>query len=178
MIFNISFKIIYYQELNSKMFKVGDMAVYPAHGVGIIEAIENREILGCKQYFYVMKILGNNAKIMIPRDGAESVGLREIISEDEIPRIYEILREKGVTIDKQTWNKRYKEYWEKIKTGSVYEIAKVLRDLLTLKLDKDLSFGERKMMDTAKNLLVKEISIATNCEEEDVERDLNAIFSN
>jgi len=159
------------------MFKIGDMAVYPAHGVGIIEAIENKEIMGNKQHFYVMKILGNNATIMIPQNGAESVGLREVISEKEIPKIYDILRDKDVPVDKQTWNKRYKEYWEKIKTGSVYEIATVLRDLLTLKGDKDLSFGERKMMDTAKNLLVKEISIATSSEEHKVEKELNAIFN-
>jgi CarD family transcriptional regulator len=159
------------------MFNIGDMAVYPAHGVGVIEAIENREIMGNSQHFYVMKILGNNAKIMIPKNGAESVGLREVITEEEIPRIYEILSERDVQVDKQTWNKRYKEYWEKIKTGSVYEIAKVLRDLFTLKLDKDLSFGERKMMDTAKSLLIMEISIAANCEEREVERNLSNIFA-
>ncbi len=159
------------------MFDIGDMAVYPAHGVGVIEAIENREVMGNKQHFYVMKILGNNAKIMIPKNGAESVGLREVITEEEIPRIYEILSERDVPVDKQTWNKRYKEYWEKIKTGSVYEIAKVLRDLFTLKLDKDLSFGERKMMDTAKSLLIMEISIAANCEEREVERNLSNIFA-
>jgi CarD family transcriptional regulator len=159
------------------MFNIGDMAVYPAHGVGVIEAIENREVMGNKQHFYVMKILGNNAKIMIPKNGAESVGLREVITEEEIPRIYEILSERDVQVDKQTWNKRYKEYWEKIKTGSVYEIAKVLRDLFTLKLDKDLSFGERKMMDTAKSLLIMEISIAANCEEREVERNLSNIFA-
>lgn len=160
-----------------KMFKIGDMAVYPAQGVGIIEAIETREIMGNEQSFYVIKILGNNAKIMIPKTGAQSVGLREVISEEEIPRVYEILRERRAIVDKQTWNKRYKEYWEKIKTGSVYEIAEVLRDLLMLKVDKDLSFGERKMMDIAKNLLVMEISIARDCNEEMVEKDLNQIFA-
>ncbi len=159
------------------MFKIGDMAVYPAQGVGIIEAIETREIMGNEQSFYVIKILGNNAKIMIPKTGAQSVGLREVISEEEIPRVYEILRERRAIVDKQTWNKRYKEYWEKIKTGSVYEIAEVLRDLLMLKVDKDLSFGERKMMDIAKNLLVMEISIARDCNEEMVEKDLNQIFA-
>jgi CarD family transcriptional regulator len=82
-----------------------------------------------------------------------------------------------VTIDKQTWNKRYREYLEKIKTGSVFEIASVLRDLFILKSDKNLSFGERKMMDTAKNLLVKEISVASNAQEAKVERDLQMIFT-
>ena len=128
------------------MFKIGDLAVYPAQGVGIIEAIENREYMGSKQSFYIMKIMSNGMKIMIPINGAESVGLREVIAKKEIPKVYDILRNKDVTIDKQTWNKRYKEYLDKIKTGSVFEIARVLRDLFILKSDKNLSFGERKMM--------------------------------
>jgi CarD family transcriptional regulator len=97
--------------------------------------------------------------------------------ETEIPKVYAILRNKDVTIDKQTWNKRYREYLEKIKTGSVFEIARVLRDLFILKSDKNLSFGERKMMDTAKNLLIKEISVASNAEETKVEEDLKMIFT-
>ena len=159
------------------MFKVGDLAVYPAQGVGVIEAIENREVGGRKQLFYIMKIMGNGMKIMIPMNSAKSVGLREVIMETEIPKVYAILRNKDVTIDKQTWNKRYREYLEKIKTGSVFEIARVLRDLFILKSDKNLSFGERKMMDTAKNLLIKEISVASNAEETKVEEDLKRIFT-
>jgi len=159
------------------MFKVGDLAVYPAQGVGIIEAIETKEVMGEEQHFYVIKILSNNAKIMVPRNGTNSVGLRDVITENEIPDIYRILKDKNITVDKQTWNKRYKEYWEKIKTGSVYEIARVLRDLVTLKYDKDLSFGERKMMDTAMGLLIKEISIAKCCEETAVEKEITTIFA-
>jgi len=159
------------------MFKVGDVAVYPAQGVGIIEAIENKEYMGSKQRFYVMKIMSNGMKIMIPINSAESIGLREVIAEKEIPKVYEILRNKDVTIDKQTWNKRYKEYLDKIKTGSVFEIARVLRDLIILKSDKNLSFGERKMMDTAKSLLIKEISVASNSEETKVEQDLRIILT-
>ena len=159
------------------MFKVGDLAVYPAQGVGVIEAIENRDVGGRKQLFYIMKIMGNGMKIMIPMNSAKSVGLREVIMETEIPKVYAILRNKDVTIDKQTWNKRYREYLEKIKTGSVVEIARVLRDLFILKSDKNLSFGERKMMDTAKNLLIKEISVASNAEETKVEEDLKRIFT-
>jgi CarD family transcriptional regulator len=159
------------------MFKVGDLAVYPAQGVGVIEAVENREFMGNQQVFYIMKIMGNGIKIMIPMDSAESVGLREIIPKTEIPKVYEILRNKDITIDKQTWNKRYKEYLDKIKTGSVYEIARVLRDLFILKSDKNLSFGEKKMMDTARNLLVKEISVATNSEETKIESYLASILT-
>lgn len=158
------------------MFKIGDLAVYPAQGVGVIESIEKREVMGNEQIFYIMKILGNTMTIMIPTDSAKSVGLREVISEEEIPKVYEILKERDIIIDKQTWNKRYKEYLEKIKTGSVFEIAKVLRDLFILKYNKDLSFGERKMMDTAKNLLIKEMSVATQDEETKIEQNINAIF--
>ena len=159
------------------MFKVGDLAVYPAQGVGVIEAIEKKEYMGSKQTFYIMKIMSNGMKIMIPTNSAESVGLREIIAEKEISKVYDILRNKDVTIDKQTWNKRYKEYLDKIKTGSVFEVARVLRDLFILKSDKNLSFGERKMMDTAKSLLVKEISVASNLEETKVEQDLRLILT-
>ncbi|MDO9586049.1 MAG: CarD family transcriptional regulator [Syntrophales bacterium] len=158
------------------MFKVGDLAVYPAQGVGIIEAIENREVMGSKQKYYIMKILGNDMKIMIPTGSAASVGLRDVILAEEIPKVYAILRNKNVTIDRQTWNKRYRDYLEKIKTGSVFEIASVLRDLFILKIDKNLSFGERKMMDTAKNLLVKEISVASKSAETKIEQDLQTIF--
>ena len=159
------------------MFKVGDLAVYPAQGVGVIEAIENREVGGNNQMFYIMKIMGNGMKIMIPVGSANAVGLRGVIMKKEIPKIYAILRNKDVTIDKQTWNKRYREYLERIKTGSVFEIARVLRDLFILKSDKNLSFGERKMMDTAKSLLVQEISVASNAKETQVEEDLKTIFT-
>ena len=159
------------------MFKIGDLAVYPAQGVGVIESIEKKEIMGNKQMFYIMKIMGNGMKIMIPTDSADSVGLREVIHKDDISKIYDILRCKDVTIDKQTWNKRYREYLEKIKTGSVFEIASVLRDRLVLKTYKNLSFGERKIMDTAKNLLIKEISVASKLEETKVEKDLEMLFT-
>jgi len=159
------------------MFKVGDKAVYPAHGVGVIESIESREISGDKHTFYILRILENNMTIMIPTKKADDVGLREIISIDEIPRVYEILKERDVMPENQAWNRRYREYMEKIKTGSVFEIAEVLRNLFLLKLDKDLSFGERRIMDTARSLLVKEISAANNSSEENTLQDIETIFS-
>lgn len=159
------------------MFNIGDLAVYPAHGVGIIEKIETQEISGYRQDFYVMRILENDMIIMIPTNNVDNVGLRDIIGQSEVPRLYSILKKRDVTIDNQTWNRRYREYMEKIKTGSVFEVAEVYRDLLILKLEKDLSFGERKMLDTARSLLVKEISIAKNVGEEQVEKDLDSIFS-
>jgi CarD family transcriptional regulator len=105
------------------------------------------------------------------------VGLRDIIHEKEVRQVYSILKEKDIAVDSTTWNRRYREYMEKIKTGSVFEIAAVLRDLYLLKFDKDLSFGERKMLDTARSLLIKELSLAKNCDEEEIEGDLRAIFN-
>lgn len=159
------------------MFKIGDMAVYPAHGVGVIEKIETQEISGCQQDFYVMRILDNNMRIMIPTNNVGNVGLRDIIGQTEVTKLYSILKERDVVLDSQTWNRRYREYMDKIKSGSAFEVAEVYRDLLILKLEKDLSFGERKMLDTARNLLVKEISLAEEIEEEQVEKDLDRIFS-
>ncbi|MGE5839263.1 MAG: CarD family transcriptional regulator [Deltaproteobacteria bacterium] len=159
------------------MFKVGDLAVYPAHGVGVIERVESREVSGSSQDFYVMRILENDMIIMIPIRNVSNVGLREIIGRKEVPKLYSILRRRDVMIENQTWNRRYREYMEKIKTGSVYEVAEVYRDLLMLKSEKDLSFGERKMLDTARTLLVKEISLAKKVAEAQIERDLEKIFS-
>ena len=159
------------------MFKVGDLAVYPAHGVGVIERVESREISGSSQDFYVMRILENDMIIMIPIKNVNNVGLREIIGRKEVPKLYSILKRRDVMIENQTWNRRYREYMEKIKTGSVYEVAEVYRDLLMLKTEKDLSFGERKMLDTARTLLVKEISLAKKVAEAQIERDLEKIFS-
>jgi CarD family transcriptional regulator len=159
------------------MFDVGDLAVYPAHGVGVIEKIETQEISGCRQDFYVMRILDNDMIIMIPKNNVNNVGLREIIGEGDVRKLYTILKKKDVVVDNQTWNRRYREYMDKIKTGSVFEVAEVYRDLLMLKVEKDLSFGERKMLDTARTLLVKEISIAKNIKEEQVEKDLERIFT-
>ncbi len=138
------------------MFKIGDMAVYPAHGVGVIEKIETQEISGCRQDFYVMRILDNDMLIMIPTNNVGNVGLRDIIGQREVIELYSILEERDVVLDSQTWNRRYREYMDKIKSGSVFEVAEVYRDLLILKLEKELSFGERKMLDTARGLLVKQ----------------------
>lgn len=159
------------------MFVQGDMAVYPAHGVGVIEAIENQTVAGIDQAFYVMKILDNNMKIMIPTASSDNVGLRAIISKKEVEAVLTILRDRESEIGSQTWNRRYRDYMEKIKTGSIHEVAAVLRDLYLLSVDKDLSYGERKMMDTAKNLLVTEISLARKVDESKIEKLIDDMFN-
>ncbi|MGB3097624.1 MAG: CarD family transcriptional regulator [Candidatus Deferrimicrobiaceae bacterium] len=154
-------------------FKVGDLAVYPAQGIGMVQAIETKSISGGeKESFYVLRILDTGVTIMIPMGNVEQVGLRRIMDSKSVRSIYKILQNSDVGIDPQPWNRRYRQYMDKLKSGSPFEIAEVLRNLLRLKGEKVLSFGERKMLDTARTLLVKEISIAKSVTEEVVEADL------
>jgi len=159
------------------MFKIGDIAVYPSHGVGIIQSIENKKIFDNEQTYFIFRILDSDMTIMIPINNIGVVGLRKVIHLEEVPRVYDILKKKDIEIENQTWNRRYREYMQKIKSGSVFEVAEVLRDLFILKLEKDLSFGERKMLDSARNLLVKELSIAQNSSEEIIENRIKSIFN-
>src|SRR5689334_9781499 len=157
-------------------FKVGDKAVYPAQGVAEVVNIEEKDIAGNRQRFYVLRILDTDRKIMVPVSNASAVGLRQVISEQEIREIFDILRERTIAFDNQTWNRRYRGFMDKIKTGSIYDVAEVLRDLYRLKTDKQLSFGERRMLDTARTLIVKEIAIARAQTEEQVKTEIESIF--
>jgi len=159
-----------------RAFSKGDLAVYPAHGVGCIEAIESKEINGECMNFYMMKIIENGMVIMIPTCNVDSVGLRQVIPKNEIPQVYEVMQKKGASPDNQTWNRRYREYMDKIKTGSIYDVAEVFRDLFQLKLEKDLSFGERKLLDTAQSLLVQELSTAKDMDEKLMIKEIEKLF--
>lgn len=161
----------------SRNFKIGDLAVYPAHGVGRIESIESRVVNGEKHDFYIMKILENGMVIMIPTANVSSVGLRDIIDASKVPDVYRIMSTPpGSSLENQTWNRRYREYMDKIKTGSLYDVAVVFRDLFLLKLTKDLSFGERKLYDTAQTLLVKELSTSKNTTEQIILKEIESLF--
>lgn len=158
------------------MFHIGDKAVYPGHGVGVIESIETKRISGKEQSFYILRFVDNGMKIMIPEDNVKSAGLRTVIKKIDARKVIGILKDRDVTLDNQTWNRRYREYMEKINTGSIYEIAAVLRDLHLLKAEKDLSFGEKKIMDMAKTLLVRELAIAKDVKETEILREIRTIF--
>jgi CarD family transcriptional regulator len=154
-------------------FEVGDMAVYPAHGVAEVTGIERQVVGGDLHTFYILRILDNGVKVMIP---TTSNGLREIMSDAEVSEVFDVLKEKEISVECTTWNRRYREYKDKIESGDPRQIAAVLRDLYLLKSDKDLSFGERKMLDTAKSLLVKELSIAKDMLEDEIEQEFTEIF--
>jgi CarD family transcriptional regulator len=158
-------------------FKIGDKAVYPAQGVAKVVGIDTKEINGTVISFYVLKVIDSEMQILVPKDKAEQVGLRHVATSSEIDEVFDILREKDVHIDKQTWNRRYRGFMEKIKTGSLFDVAEVYRDLYRLKANKVLSFGERKMLDTARGLLIKELALAKGVTEDRIGADIDAIFA-
>ena len=139
-------------------FKVGDNAVYAGSGVGRIIAIEAKELCGIKQTFYRFQLFNSNVEALVPIHNPESK-LRPIISQDDARKVISIVQQKDVKIDKQTWNRRYREYMEKIKTGSLYEIAEVFRDLYLLRGEKELSHGEKKMLELARSYLFRELQL-------------------
>lgn len=156
-------------------YKEGDKVVYPSRGVGVIDSIQIRKISGSEQKFYIITVLETGMKIMVPVAQANAVGLRKVIDNKVVEKVYEILRDRKVVIDNQTWNRRFREYSQKIHTGSVLEIASVIRDLSVLKSDKELSYGERGMLDRAKGLLVQELSIAKSRPEDIIRQELVSI---
>ncbi len=146
--------------VGSNDFRQGDMVVYPGHGVGKITSVMARNLGGEEHRFFEILINETGMKIMVPVKQAESVGLRTVIDKRAIPKVYSIIKDRKTRVVNQTWNRRHREYVQKIKTGSAFEIAEVIRDLLILSNGKDLSFGEKKMMDLAQGLLVDEIAIS------------------
>jgi CarD family transcriptional regulator len=158
-------------------FKVGDKAVHPSHGVGEVTAIEEREIGGSRSKFYILKILDNGMKVMVATSAATQVGLRGIMSDKEANNILSTMRAREVAVDVQPWSRRFRVYTEMIKSGSPVEIAKVLRDMNRLKFDKDLSFGERRLLDQARSLLLKELAFAKKKSEAEMADEIKRIFS-
>ena len=158
-------------------FAVGDKAVYPVHGVAEVVGLESRDIGGNKTNVYILKVIETGMRIIVPTTNAGSVGLRDHITSKQVKEVYEILKARDIPRDTQTWNRRYREYMEKIKTGSVFEIAEVMRDLSVLRVTKELSFGERKMLDNARGLLLKELALAKNVSEDKIAEEIDSIFA-
>ncbi len=160
-----------------RTFNVGELAVYPGHGVGEIKAIEQREVCEETQNFYIMVILDSNITIMIPKNNTTNVGLRALVNDEQIDEVYTTLKKRRVKLSHQTWNKRYKQFHDKIKRGSLFEVAEVFRDLNLISINKELSFGERKMMETAKHLIVSELALARGLSEAEITREIQEIFT-
>lgn len=152
-------------------FKIGDNAVYAGNGIGRIISIETKELCGIKQTFYRFQLYNSTVSALVPVGNPDSK-LRPIISKQEVTKIVSIVQKKDIKIDKQTWNRRYREYMEKIKTGSVFEIAEVFRDLYLLRSEKELSHGEKNMLELARGYLFRELQLCVGEEELKNEEDM------
>lgn len=159
----------------SMRFQVGQKAVYPSHGVGTIRRIETRTIAGQPQDFYVLQIESSGATLMVPTTGSQRTGMRRLISDTDIEAVFKILKSPG-NVSQTTWNRRFREFSDKLRSGSVCDLAEVLRDLNSLKSGKDLSFGEKNMLDRARTLLIEEICAVRQVQETEVEQELETIL--
>lgn len=151
------------------MFNIGDKVVYPMHGAGIIEGIEEKEILGEKRKYYVMRMPIGDMKVMIPVDNVDEIGIREIIKDEDLEKVLVILKGDKTKMP-QNWNRRYRVNMEKIKSGDVFEIAAVVRNLMLRDAERSLSTGERKMLNSAKQMLISEIVLVANYDQEETEK--------
>lgn len=150
------------------MFNVGDKIVYPMHGAGTIDAIEEKDILGEKQSYYILKMPGE-VKVMVPTAKAEEVGVRSVIDKESAEKVIGILEQDETVMDKN-WNKRYRDNMDKMKSGDIYEVADVVRNLSFKQKEKGLSTGEKKMLNNAKQILVSELVLAEHATQDEVEK--------
>ncbi len=158
------------------MFRIGDRIVYPMHGAGIIESIEEREILGERKNYYVLRIPVGDMKVMIPINNVACVGIRDVINKSDADEVFRSLEIK-MADEPANWNKRYRENMIKIKSGNVFEVADVVKSLILRERCKGLSTGERKMLNSAKQILISELVLAKNMNPVDVEDLINLRIS-
>lgn len=159
------------------MFEIGDKVVYPMHGAGIIEGIEVKEILGEKQQYYILHFPMGSMKVMIPTKSVEDVGVREVIPNTDINKVIKVLGDHNSFVQ-DNWNKRYRANLERIKTGNIYEVAGVVRDLMVRDNEKGLSTAEKKMLTNARQILISEIVLSTSAREEDIASMIDKITLN
>lgn len=157
------------------MFNIGDKIVYPMHGAGVIEAIDEKEILGEKQKYYIMKLPIGDMKVMVPLNNVNEIGLRRVIKGKEIDKVIEVLKDKNITMS-SNWNHRYRAHLEKIKSGNIYKVAEVVRNLMFREREKGLSTSERKMLDNAKQILISELILVKEIQETEAEDILEAVM--
>jgi CarD family transcriptional regulator len=158
------------------MFNLGDKVVYPMHGAGVIENMESKEILGEIKNYYVLKMPIGEMKLMIPVDNVNNIGLRNIIDKQTVEEVYNVLKQKA-EINDSNWNKRYRDNMTKMKTGDIFEVAEVVRDLTYRDKEKGLSTGEKKMLVSAKQMLISEITLSTGMASEEIQEHMDEIIN-
>ena len=158
------------------MYRLGDKIVYPMHGAGVIESVEEKEVLGEKKKYFIIKMPVNEMKLMIPVDNVENIGVRKIISNSEVEEVFDILREDS-SLNKMNWNKRYRANMDRMKSGDIFEVARIVRSLTFRDQEKGLSTGEKKMLSNAKQILISELILAEDSSSEEIESRIDKIIS-
>lgn len=149
------------------MFDVGDKVVYPMHGAGVIEGIEEKEILGEKKKYFVMRMPIGDMKVMVPMENVDHIGLRQVVGNEAVNRVMDIMGEREIDLQ-SNWNQRYRANMDKMKSGDIYELADVVRNLMIRDRSKGLSTGERKMLDQAKQILISELALVKDMDSKEV----------
>ena len=158
------------------MFKIGDRIAHPMHGAGIIDSIVTRRIDGDDKQYYALKLPSADMLVMIPVEGSENIGVRPIIAAKEAEHIISAIANIQVNMT-QNWNKRYRENMVKIKSGNLMEVAEVIKGLMLRETDRGLSNGERKMLHSAKQILISEIVLSKASSYEEIEAEINMAVS-
>lgn len=157
------------------MFNIGDKVVYPMHGAGIIEGIEEKEYLGKSQRYYILRLPIKEMKVMLPTENVQQLGLRDIVTNNIVPEVLGVLREKQSEMS-SNWNRRYRENMEKVKTGDIHDVAEVVRDLQLMDRTRGLSTGERKMLSNSRQILVSELALVQNMGRQEVEHLIDSVI--
>ena len=157
-------------------FCIGEKVVYPNHGIGVIEEVGSKSVNGAFEEFYILRISANSSLVMVPKANIKSVGLRRIIKKREVNGLFNLLKEDFFEPETD-WKGRFKDHSEKMRTGSIFHVAEVLKNLVYLSYKKSLSFREKRMLDRAKHLIISEVAIVRGLNEKSVEEQIDRMLS-
>lgn len=160
----------------TKSFRVGDKVVYPHHGAAVIEDVQEREVDGASRKYWVLRLSYGDLTLMVPTDGADQVGLRGVVPKDEVEQVFKVLRSKKQGPAPTNWSRRFKNHVEKLRSGDIYEVAEVVRNLSIRDKQKGLSAGEKRMLAKARQILISELTFAVGCKEERAEEMLDEVL--
>jgi CarD family transcriptional regulator, regulator of rRNA transcription len=162
-------------EKEESLFQVGDKVVYPHHGAAIIKGLEEKEVYGQRKKYFVLRLSYGDLTLMVPADNTEEVGIRDVIARDELDKVFKVLRSKECRMP-TNWSRRFKTHVEKLRSGDIYQVAEVVRNLARREKEKGLSAGEKRMLSKARQILVSELTFAADVEEKEAEKMLDQVL--
>ena len=162
--------------MSKHAFRVGDKVVYPHHGAATVEGFQDREMEGSTRKYYILRLSYGDLTLMVPTDGADDVGLRGVVQKDEVDSVFQILKSKKQAPSPSNWSRRFKNHVEKLRSGDIYQVAEVVKNLTLRDKDKGLSAGEKRMLSKARQILVSELTFALNSNEDKAEALLDEVL--